>query len=130
MKIACPKVKEPKVEKQVKMMSKSKPVVNSTPKNRENPKNPHFCHHCGASRHTHRNCFKFHAEKKVAMKEKVTKVNTQNPMPLLGEIVKALNLIVKNQGLEAASYWSKPKARKTRPIHAPSKIWVEKTFDV
>ena len=37
-----------------------------------------------------------------------------------------MNLIVKYQGLEIASYRSKPKVRKTRPIHAHSKIWMEK----
>lgn len=54
-------------------------------------------------------------------------MNSQNPIPLLGELVKVLNLIVKNQGLETTSYRSKPKVRKTRPIHALSEIWMEKT---
>lgn len=57
-------------------------------------------------------------------------MNSQNHMPLLGELVKALNLIVKNQGFKTASSRSKPKSRKTRPIHTPTKIWVEKTSDV
>lgn len=58
VKIADPAIKESKVEKQVKVVPKSKLLVTSTPKKRETPKNPHFCHHCGASRHTHPNCFK------------------------------------------------------------------------
>ena len=73
MKIACLRIKEPKVEKQVKVLFKSKPAVTSTPKKRENAKNPHFCHHYDASGHTRPNCFKLHAEKKVDLKEKVTK---------------------------------------------------------
>ena len=106
--------------------------MTSTPKKRENAKNPHFCHHCGASRHTCPNCFKLHAEKKVALKKKKKspKVNSQNPMPLLGELVKALNLIVKGQDFKIATSRSKAKSRKTRPIHTPTKIWVEKTSDV
>ena len=73
MKIACLRIKEPKVERQVKVLFKSKPVVTSTPKKRENTKNPHFCHHCGASGHALPNCFKLHAKNKIALKEKVTK---------------------------------------------------------
>jgi len=88
VKIANPEVKEPKVEKEVKMITKSKPVVTSNPKKRGNPENPQFCHHCSAFRHTCPNFFKLHAKKKVARKEKVTKVNSQDPMPLLGELVK------------------------------------------
>lgn len=61
------------------------------------------------------------------MKEKDTKGNSQNPMPHLSELVKALNLVVKSQGLETSSYRSKPKSWKTRPIYAPTKIWVLKT---
>lgn len=87
MKIANPEVKEPKVEKVVKMITKSKPVVTSNPKMNDNPENPQFCHHCSAFRHTCPNFFKLHVEK-VAKKEQVTKVNSQNPMPLLGELAK------------------------------------------
>ena len=57
-------------------------------------------------------------------------MNSQNPMLLLGELVKALSLIVKNLGFKTASSRSKPKSRKTRPIHTLTKIWVEKTSKV
>ena len=87
VKIANPEVKEPKVEKVVKMITKSKPVVTSNPKMNDNPENLQFCHHCSAFRHTCPNFFKLHVEK-VAKKEQVTKVNSQNPMPLLGELAK------------------------------------------
>lgn len=52
MKIANLEVKEPKVEKDVKMITKSKAFVTSNPKNRDNPKKPQFCHHFTASGHT------------------------------------------------------------------------------
>lgn len=112
------------------MISRSKSVISSNPKKKEKSNCPHFCHHCSASGHTHPNYFKFHVETQGVMKEKVTTVKSQNPLPRPGELVKALNLIVKYQGFETASHRSKPTFRKTRHISNLSKIWVEKTSDV
>lgn len=73
VKFANPEVKEPKVEKEVKMITKPKAFVTLNPKKRDNPKNSKFCHHFTASGHTCPNFFKLHAEKKAAKKEKSPK---------------------------------------------------------
>ena len=44
----------PKVEKKETRNPRTKKVNNK----KSQPKKPHFCHHCGASGHTHLNCYK------------------------------------------------------------------------
>ena len=49
------------------------------------------CHFCGKSKHIHPNCFKLQVAKQ-ANKPKVPVPQAQDPMVLIGELVKALNL--------------------------------------
>ena len=50
-----------------------------------------ICHFCGKFGHIHPNCFKLQAAKQ-ANKPKVLVPQAQDPMVLIGELVKALNL--------------------------------------
>ena len=49
------------------------------------------CHFCGKFGHIRSNCFKLQATK-VANKPKVPVPQAQDPMVLIGELIKALNL--------------------------------------
>ena len=49
------------------------------------------CHFCGKSSHIHPNCYKLQAVK-LANKPKVPVPQAQDPMILIGELVKDLNL--------------------------------------
>ena len=49
------------------------------------------CHFCGKSGHIHPNCYKLQAVKR-ANKPKVPVPQAQDPIALIGELVKALNL--------------------------------------
>ena len=49
------------------------------------------CHFCGNARHTHPNYFKLQGAKQ-ATTQKVLVLQAQDPMALIGELVKALNL--------------------------------------
>ena len=78
-------------------------LTESTPKNPNLPKdNKHdrllwVCHFCGKAGQTHPNCFKLQVAKR-ANKPKVPVPQAQDPMVLIGELVKALNLYT-NPGL-------------------------------
>ena len=55
----------------------------------------HVCHHCGASGHTHPNCFKLFPHKQVS--------NRSHPLsngfvPILGELLKSLSFLTQFQG--------------------------------
>ena len=50
-----------------------------------------MCHFCGKSGHIRSNCYKLQAAKR-ANKPKVTVPQEQDPIALIGELVKALNL--------------------------------------
>ena len=50
-----------------------------------------MCHFCGKFGHIHLNCYKLQAAKR-ANKPKVSVPQAQDPIALIGELVKALNL--------------------------------------
>ena len=54
----------------------------------------HVCHHCGASGHTRPNCFKLFPQKQVS---KWSHVFSQGPIPLFGELLKALSFLTQFQ---------------------------------
>ena len=60
-------------------------------RNTDVPKFVPGCHFCGKFRHIHPNCFKLQAAK-WANKSKEPVPQAQDPMVLIGELVKALNL--------------------------------------
>ena len=65
---------------------------NSTlPKDKLHDRPAWICHFCGKSRHIHPNCFKLQVAKR-ANKPKVHVPQAQDPMVLIGELIKALKL--------------------------------------
>ena len=55
---------------------------------------PHVCHHCGVSRHICPNCFKLYSHKQLS---KRSQVSFQGPIPLFGELLKALSFLTQFQ---------------------------------
>ena len=72
-------------------LQESKPKAPNLPKGKLHDKTAQVCHFCGKSRHIYPNCFKLQAAKR-ANKPKVSVPQAQDPMVLIGELVKALNL--------------------------------------
>ena len=72
-------------------LKESKPKTLKPPKDKVHDRPVWVCHFCGKSGHIHPNCFKLQATKR-ANKPKVLVPLAQDPMVLIGELVKALNL--------------------------------------
>ena len=72
-------------------LKKSKPKNPTIPKDKEHDKPLWVCHFWGKTRHIHPNCFKLQAAKQ-ANKPKVLVPQAQDPMVLIGKLVKTLNL--------------------------------------
>ena len=70
---------------------KSKPKAPNPPKGKLHDKLAWVCHFCGKSGHIRPNYFKLQATKR-ANKPKVHVPQAQDPIILIGELVKALNL--------------------------------------
>ena len=69
----------------------SKPKAPNLSKGKTHDKLAWICHFCGKSRHIRPNCFKLQAAKR-ANKPKVLVPQAQDPIVLIGELIKALNL--------------------------------------
>ena len=72
-------------------LKESKPKESTLTKDKLHGKPAWVCHFCGKSRHIRPNCYKLQAVKR-ANKPKVYVLQAQDPMVLIGELVKALNL--------------------------------------
>ena len=72
-------------------LQESKPKTPNPPKGKLHDRPSWVCHFCGKSGHIHPNCFKLQAAKR-ANKPKVHVPQAQDPMVLIGELVKVLNL--------------------------------------
>ena len=72
-------------------LQESKPKAPNSPEGKLYDKPAWVCHFCGKSGHIRPNCFKLQAAKR-ANKPKVLVPQAQDPMVLIGELVKALNL--------------------------------------
>ena len=72
-------------------LHESKPKAPNPSKGKTHDKPAWICHFCGKSRHIRPNCYKLQAAKR-ANKSKVPMPQAQDPMMLIGELVKALNL--------------------------------------
>ena len=72
-------------------LKESKPKNPNLSKNKKNDIPLWVCHFCGKARHTSPNCFKLQAAKQ-ANKQKISVPQAQDPMVLIFELVKALNL--------------------------------------
>ena len=72
-------------------LKESKPKESTLSKDKMHGKPTWVCHFCGKSGHIHPNCYKLQATKR-ANKPKVSVSQAQDPITLIGELVKALNL--------------------------------------
>ena len=72
-------------------LKESKPKESTLTKDKLHGKPVWVCHFCGKFEHIHPNCYKLQAAKR-ANKPKVPMPQTQYPMVLISELVKALNL--------------------------------------
>ena len=102
-------------------LHKSKPKTPNPPKGKTHDKPAWVCHFCGKSRHIRPNCYKLQAAKR-ANKPKVPMPQAQDPMVLIGELVKALNLY-SNPGVGNHSHVNK----NSNARGASKKFWMQKT---
>ena len=72
-------------------LKESKPKQPTISKDKSHDKPTWVCHFCGKSGHIRPNCYMLQAAKR-ANKPKVSVPQTQDPIALIGELVKALNL--------------------------------------
>ena len=72
-------------------LKESKPKKSTLSKDKSHDKSAWVSHFCGKSGHSRPNCYKLQTAKR-ANKPKVTVSQAQDPMVLIGELVKALNL--------------------------------------
>ena len=72
-------------------LKESKPKVSTLSKDKIHGKPAWVCHFCGKFGHIRPNCYKLQAAKR-ASKPKVPVPQAQDPIALIGELVKALNL--------------------------------------
>ena len=72
-------------------LKESKPKESTLSKDKMHGKSTWVCHFCGKSGHIHLNCYKLQAAKRVN-KPKVPVPQAQDPIALIGELVKVLNL--------------------------------------
>ena len=72
-------------------LQESKPKTPNPPKDKLHDRPTWVCHFCGNSGHIYLNCFKLQVAKR-ANKPKVPMPQTQDPMVLISELAKALNL--------------------------------------
>ena len=75
----------------VKFLKESKPKESTLTKDKLHGKPTWVCHFCGKFRHIRLNCYELQAAKR-ANKPKVPVPQAQDPMVLIIELVKALNL--------------------------------------
>ena len=97
-----------------------KPKTPNPPKAKTHDKLAWISHFCGKSRHIRPNCFKLLAAKS-ANKPKVLVPQAQDPMVLIGELVKALNLY-SNPGVGNHSHVNK----NSNTRGASKKFWMQK----
>ena len=89
--VVKPKEEVPAPKKIKADLKESKPKSPNFPKDKKHDRPLWVCHFCEKARHTRPNCFKLQAAKQ-ATKQKVIVPQVQDPMVLIGELVKALNV--------------------------------------
>ena len=101
-------------------LKESKPTNPNLPKDKLHDKPLWVCHFCGKARHIRLNCFKLQAAKGANM-PKVPVPQAQDPMVLIGELVKALNLYT-NPGV--AHHFNMNKNSNAKVVF--KKFWMQK----
>ena len=102
-------------------LKESKSKESTLTKDKLHGKPAWVCHFCGKSRHIHPNCYKLQAAKR-ANKPKVSVPRAQDPMILIGELVKAFNLY-SNPGVRNHSNVNK----NSNARGASKNFWMQKT---
>ena len=102
-------------------LKETKPKKSTHSKDKSHDKLAWVCHFCRKSRHIHPNCYKLQAAKQ-ANKPKVPMPQAQDPMVLIGELVKALNLY-SNPRVGNHSHVNK----NSNARGASKKFWMQKT---
>ncbi|XP_065623951.1 uncharacterized protein LOC112006235 [Quercus suber] len=99
----------------------SKPKESTLSKDKMHGKLAWVCHFCGKSEHIRPNCYKLQAAKR-ANKPKVSVPQVQDPMALISELVKALNLY-SNHGVGNHSNVN----RNSNACGASERFWMQKS---
>ena len=102
-------------------MKESKPKESTLSKDKMHGKPAWVCHFYGKSGHIRSNCYKLQAAKR-ANKPKVPVPQAQDPITLIGELVKALNLY-SNLGVENHSNVN----TNSNARGASKRFWIQKT---
>ena len=102
-------------------LKESKPKNPTIPKDKEHDRPLWVCHFCGKTGHIRPNCFKLQATKR-ANKPKAPVPQAQDPMVLIDELVKALNLY-SNPGVTHHSNMNNNSNARV----ASKKFWIQKT---
>ena len=102
-------------------LKESKPKNSTLSKDKLHDRPLWVCHFCGKTGHICPNCFKLQAAKQ-ANKSKVPMPRAQNPVVLIGELVKALNLY-SNLGVAHHSNMNNNSNARV----ASKKFWMQKT---
>ena len=105
-------------------LHESKPKAPNPSKGKTHDKPAWICHFCGKSGHIRPNCYKLQAAKR-ANKPKVHVPQAQDPMMLIGELVKALNLY-SNPGVGNHSHVNK----NSNARDASKKFWMQKAQSI
>ena len=102
-------------------LKESKPKESTLSKDKMHSKPAWVCHFYGNSRHIRPNCYKLQTAKR-ANKPKVPMPQAQDPIALIGKLVKALNLY---SNLGVGNYSNVNTNSNTRG--ASKKLWMQKT---
>ena len=102
-------------------LKESKPNESTISKDKMHGKPAWVCHFCGKSGHIRPNCYKQQAAKR-ANKPKVSVPQAQDPIALIGELVKALNLY-SNPGVGNHSNVN----TNSNACGASKRFWMQKT---
>ena len=110
-----------KVEKKETRNPRTKKVNNK----KSQPKKPHFCHHCGATGHTHPNCYKWLV---TQQSNSMVSSGNQNQFPSslapLGDLLKTLMFLSNLKGFNSSP---SPLDQRFTQRKGSSKVWKEKT---
>ena len=108
----------------VEMKETRNPRTKKVNNKKSQPKKPHLCHHCGASRHTHPNCYKWLA---TQQSNSMLSSGNQNQFPSsfasLRDLLKVLIFLSNLNDFNSSP--SPPNQRFTQR-KSSSKVWKEK----
>ena len=111
-----------------KVVKETKQNTHHSTNKKSQPKKSHFCHHCGASRHIHPNCYKWLVtQQSNSVLSFRSRNQFQNSLAPLGELLKAVMFLTNFNEFNSPSY-SPHQRSQNRKGSSPSKslVWKEK----